>query len=304
MRKGQWIILDELNLAPTDVLEALNRLLDDNRELFIPETQLTVKAHRKFMLFATQNPAGQYGGRKILSRAFRNRFIELHFDEIPSIELENILHLRCSIPQSYAKRLVAVMLELQTRRRSSGVFAGKQGFMTLRDLFRWAERYNSPDVQPSKKYYDWDQHLADHGYMLLAGRVRKPEECQVIQEVINKHFKRKVDPGRLFNLNSETSTTTASLLNTALGQSQPGFQHVVWTYSMRRLAVLIGQAIRFKEPVLLVGETGCGKTTVCQLYAALKQSKLYGVNCHLHTESADFLGGLRPVRSHTIDELQ
>ena len=35
LRKGHWIVLDELNLAPTDVLEALNRLLDDNRELFI-----------------------------------------------------------------------------------------------------------------------------------------------------------------------------------------------------------------------------------------------------------------------------
>src|SRR5206468_3797078 len=38
LRQGHWIVLDELNLAPTDVLEALNRLLDDNRELFIPET--------------------------------------------------------------------------------------------------------------------------------------------------------------------------------------------------------------------------------------------------------------------------
>ena len=40
MRQGSWIILDELNLAPTDVLEALNRLLDNNRELFLPETQV------------------------------------------------------------------------------------------------------------------------------------------------------------------------------------------------------------------------------------------------------------------------
>ena len=28
-----WIILDELNLAPSEVLEALNRLLDDNRSV-------------------------------------------------------------------------------------------------------------------------------------------------------------------------------------------------------------------------------------------------------------------------------
>ena len=78
-------------MAPSEVLEALNRLLDDNRELFVPETQEVVKPHPHFMLFATQNPAGLYGGRKQLSRAFRNRFIELHFDNIPDDELAVIL---------------------------------------------------------------------------------------------------------------------------------------------------------------------------------------------------------------------
>ena len=43
VRKGWWIVLDELNLAPSDVLEALNRLLDDNRELFVPELQETMQ---------------------------------------------------------------------------------------------------------------------------------------------------------------------------------------------------------------------------------------------------------------------
>ena len=77
LRNGWWLVLDELNLAPSEVLEALNRLLDHNRELFIPETQEIVKPHPNFRLFATQNPPGMYGGRKILSRAFRNRFLEL-----------------------------------------------------------------------------------------------------------------------------------------------------------------------------------------------------------------------------------
>lgn len=64
LRKGYWVVLDELNFAPSDVLEALNRLLDDNRELFLAEKQDVIKPHPHFMLFATQNPAGQYSSRK------------------------------------------------------------------------------------------------------------------------------------------------------------------------------------------------------------------------------------------------
>ena len=92
--------------------------------------------------------------------------------------------------------------------------------------------------------------------MLLAGRVRKPEEADVIQEVIQKHFKCKLTATSLYTLNDSTSLTSKSCLQKVLSQSAEGFHHVVWTYSMRRLAVLIGQAIRYKEPILLVGETG------------------------------------------------
>lgn len=60
--------------ALPQVLEALNRLLDDNRELLVPELQEVVKPHPHFMLFATQNPPGAYAGRKVLSRAFRSRW--------------------------------------------------------------------------------------------------------------------------------------------------------------------------------------------------------------------------------------
>lgn len=198
MRKGFWIILDELNLAPTDVLEALNRVLDDNRELFIPETQTTVKAHPNFMLFATQNPPGLYGGRKVLSRAFRNRFVELHFDEIPPDELQTILQQRCKIPASYSKKVVAVMTDLQMRRRNSAAFAGKQGFITLRDLFRWGERYRLANNDQAG-FYDWDQHLADEGYLLLAGKVRNENERKEIIEAIKLRMKKTVDENNLFN---------------------------------------------------------------------------------------------------------
>jgi hypothetical protein len=35
--------------------------------------------------------------------------------------------------------------------------------MTLRDLFRWAERYRLAEVPGEGVFYDWSQHLADHG---------------------------------------------------------------------------------------------------------------------------------------------
>lgn len=71
---------------------------------------------------------------------------------------------------------------------------------------------------------------------------------------------------------------------------------IVWTSTAKRLALLILHSFKFKEPVLLVGETGCGKTRVCQTIAEILSRQLSIVNCHLNTESSDFLGGLRPSR--------
>lgn len=49
---------------------------------------------------------------------------------------------------------------------------------------------------------------------------------------------------------------TVDLLEKVMGPAPEGFGHIVWTYSIRRLAVLVGQALKFKEPILLVGDTG------------------------------------------------
>lgn len=44
-------------------------------------------------------------------------------------------------------------------------------------------------------------------------------------------------------------------VNSIVGMPEE-FGHVVWTQGMRRLAVLVGRALRFGESVLLVGDTG------------------------------------------------
>ncbi|KDQ62541.1 hypothetical protein JAAARDRAFT_189845 [Jaapia argillacea MUCL 33604] len=288
LRNGDWIVLDELNLAPSDVLEALNRLLDDNRELVIPETQEVVRPHPHFMLFATQNPPGLYAGRKVLSRAFRNRFLEVHFADVPQTELETILCQRCRIAPPYSQRIVSVFQELQKRRQSGRVFESKQGFATLRDLFRWAGR-------DALGY----QELAENGYMLLAERARRDDDRAVVKEVIESIMKVRIDETALYAAHSQP-TEFSEFLDCHV----PSSSHIVWTTAMQRLFVLVSRALRFNEPVLLVGDTGSGKTSVCQLYAEVVSKHLHSVNCHQNTETADLIGGLRPVRNRAAHEAE
>ncbi|KAI5981722.1 midasin [Pisolithus albus] len=268
LRHGHWIVLDELNLAPTEVLEALNRLLDDNRELVISETHEVVRPHPHFMLFATQNPPGLYAGRKVLSRAFRNRFLEVHFQDVPQAELEAILCQRCRIAPSYGQRIVRVFRELQQRRQVGRIFESKQGFATLRDLFRWAGR-------DAVGY----QELAENGYMLLAERARREEDKLVVKEVIESVMKVRIDETALYDLHQSKE------FEAYIGCPVPSSSQIIWTYTMRRLFVLVARALRFNEPVLLVGETGSGKTSVCQLYAEVTSRCLHTLSCHQNTET-------------------
>jgi midasin len=59
---------------------------------------------------------------------------------------------------------------------------------------------------------------------------------------------------------------------------------------------IVRRCLEFSEPVLLIGETGTGKTTVCQMAARNRGQQLHILNCNQHTEASDFLGGFRPSR--------
>ncbi len=117
----------------------------------------------------------------------------------------------------------------------------------------------------------------------------------VIRQVLEAHLPgAKLEPDRMYAL----PPATLQALSAALQADQRfAGQRIVWTRSFQRMYVLVKQCLRHKEPVLLIGPTGCGKTSVCQILAALTELELRVLNLHEHTETADFLGGLRPLRN-------
>lgn len=272
VREGAWVVLDELNLAPSDVLEALNRLLDQNSQLYIAETNTIVEPGKGFHLFATQNPPGLYGGRKQLSRAFRGRFIEIHVDEIDASELQTILEQRFDLNKSFASTMVNVFKDIKSNKTQfNQIFSGKHGFLTVRDLIKWAKR--QPD--------DWEQ-LAKQGFEVLGSRLRVKSERELLKQIIKKNCRIQVSLDEKYDVDP-------SLV-------MPG---IVLTSTMKRCFNLIKRCIENNEPVLLVGETGTGKTLACQVIANYFQRNLVILNCHKHTETSDFIGAMRPSQTES-----
>jgi MoxR-like ATPase len=97
-RDGHWLLLDELNLAPDNVLQALESALDSGI-LLLPEVAIgqfpsrKIEMHPNFRVFATQNPHSGFfkNAREKLSCSFLDRFSPFNFEELPESEWTPII---------------------------------------------------------------------------------------------------------------------------------------------------------------------------------------------------------------------
>jgi midasin len=168
----------------------------------------------------------------------------MYVPDIPSSEMVTILELRCGCPPSHAKQLVAIMESLRQRRSRSGVFLGKDGFITPRDLLRWAERGCLSKAD-----------LAREGFMLLAERLRTEEEKECVKFEIEKHLKVEIKLESYYY--GESSDARVLLEKVQAKAGDLGLDSLVKslapTRSILRLITLVLRCIEQREPVLLVG---------------------------------------------------
>ena len=109
------------------------------------------------------------------------------------------------------------------------------------------------------------------GYCILAERLRSQEERDFIRRTIEKHCGCVLDPLRYYD--SFSTQVLESHLKT--------FPHYIqMNQSFKRMAVLVLKCYLQREPALLIGETGCGKTTLSQLLAHVNQQPFFSLNCH------------------------
>ncbi|CRH03807.1 dynein-related AAA-type ATPase, putative [Plasmodium relictum] len=344
VKNGYWLVLDELNLAPSEVLESLNRILDDNKELYIPELKCYIKAHKDFMLFATQNPANNsYIGRKELSKAFRSRFIEFHINDFKVEELEIILHRRCTISPKISKKMINAYTELKNVKSNYNYF--NDNLMTLRDLIKWGNRYPNNNLE-----------AALQGYYIIAEKLRSEKDKEIVKNILSENFLKKqeklvidyendedvkclknyfiekiskinhfkkIEKSKLKKnssivndnikdfLDNKKNTKTCDLdlydKNNNNGYNYDDLKRFQYLKNMYfgkntcRIICLLLKCFKYKESPLLIGETGCGKTTCCELLSFVENLKLNILNCNESTDVYDIIGSLKLIKNKKAD---
>jgi len=297
MKHGEWVLLDEMNLASQSVLEGLNACLDHRGEVYIPEIGQTFARHPDFRLFAAQNPHHQGGGRKGLPASFVNRFTVVYAGSFQPEDL--MLICRRSFPavetmtMQRAVRFVDLLDQEVAQRKSFGALGGPWEF-NLRDIFRWLSLVDSEDGMLQAG------NARDFVEMLFTQRFRTSADRERVQGIFASVYGAGLPQSELF------SSVSTSTLQIGLSMLQ---RHETNAPTSGRFAALAGAgcqlytlqatmlAVQKAWPVILSGSSGIGKTSMIENLANCVGASVKTFAMNAETDAMDLVGGYEQADS-------
>ena len=143
MRKGWWLIVDEIDFAEPAILSVLNPVTEKNGKLFLKEKgHEIVIPHEKFRIFSTANTVGcmeayrhLYQGANIMNKALLDRWRVYHVDYLPPAQEAKVLAKTVGVDLDAAQVLVKLANEVRAAFNAETV----QSTFSLRQLIDWCE---------------------------------------------------------------------------------------------------------------------------------------------------------------------
>lgn len=150
MRRGYWLLLDEINSIEPGVMKVINELLDNGKiTITIAGEPRLVKAHKDFRLICTMNPPDSpiYKGIETMSFELMDRFdTVVHLDYLsPETEKEQIMELSGFGDMDTAKKIVQFANSIRQAVKQGEIFAT----VTTRSLVSFCKKAKSFDVRAS-----------------------------------------------------------------------------------------------------------------------------------------------------------
>jgi len=298
LKAGDWVLLDELNLASQSVLEGLNAVLDHRATVYIAELDREFVCAPGFRVFACQNPTQQGGGRKGLPKSFLNRFTQVYVDKFDAADLRIIA---TSMFPSIDPTSIESMIEFNTRLYHEtmvlGRFAraGTPWEFNLRDVFRWCELV----------LHSSGEHPARFVNLVYQQRMRSESDRQHIARLYRLVFPPTTPMAALpervrpsFTLSPTSLQVGDTCLPRATSWSMPpGFEEHCRTVLQQQLPALeaLMQCVQRNWMAICIGGASSGKTSLVQLLAQLTGNPLRQFWMNSSVDTTELLGGFEQV---------
>lgn len=131
LKNGDWVTLDEINMALPEILAALQPLLDDDRYIVLSEKDgEIVHPHADFRFFATMNPSEEYAGTKEMNKALISRFTAVIHINVPGADIEMKILIDKGAKPKDAQDLVQLAQKLRDKKKEEQIYY----FCSTRDL--------------------------------------------------------------------------------------------------------------------------------------------------------------------------
>jgi MoxR-like ATPase len=296
MKRGELVILDEVNLAPPEVLERLNSAFDDDGNIVLAEhDNEVVNRHENFRIYATMNPSS-YGDRNQLNASFRSRLPPIWMKGLEAADVRMVLQERYQgrLPPAITATLTDAHMALSRVADTETVGATFGGLsFTLRNAMRVAERF---------------ERFRGKGLSDEALLRRELEEVYLggLSPAEKERLRRAVlDPIAPWPNGKPPQQPPLALEKTAKGY-RLGDLDIVSTGLTKgvpddsaQLALTQGaltnlyrvaKAFEMGENPYLAGDAATGKSALVKWYAHLKGLPYYRQNFQRDTDTADILG--------------
>ena len=212
-KRGTWLVLEELNLATSEVLEILNDYLITGKFVYSENgDQRLVEPSSEFRLFATANPLS-YAQRERLSQVFVSRFKVQYQRELSEEDLIEILSGLFGIPAHLAYSIAFFHITVQEQADSKVI--GKEEkepyIFSLRDLLRLGRRL-SPAIKTNMPEPALLRLLGKELSNVYVARVRNRDEREALIKLIDTIF------GITESSNDDALITLSEQLDAASGR--------------------------------------------------------------------------------------